>query len=165
MHYKRSFLKVFLLARKLLNKLKVHFSLGETKIDLIKSNPFFKNEMNRFLRNKKGFTLIELLVVIAIIGILALIALSHFSSATRQSWNAAAKSSVKNAYNAAQAFYIDSPSGTVTPAILQNYGYTPDPNVSLNVVDGSLAGLSITASYNQPGTQTYSIDNIGTISP
>jgi len=156
---------VFLLARKLLDKLKVHFSFGETKIDLIKSNLFSKNDMNGFLRNKKGFTLIELLVIIAIIGILALIALSYFSSAKRQSWNAAAKSSLKNAYDAAQAFYIDSPSGTVTGAILQNYGYTPGANVNVNVVDGSLAGLSMTASYNQPGSQTYSIDNIGTISP
>ena len=121
--------------------------------------------MNGFLRNKKGFTLIELMVVIAILGILALIALSHFSSATKQSWNAATKSSLKNAYTAAQAFFTDSPTGTVTTAILQSYGYTPDPNVNLNVANGSLAALSLTASYNQPGTQTFSIDSIGTMSP
>ena len=121
--------------------------------------------MNKFCKNKKGFTLIELLIVIGILGILVLIAIPYFSSARMQSWNAAAKSALKNAHNAAQAFYVESPAGTVTIGILQNYGYSPDPKVNLNVVDGSPDGLSITASYNQPGAQTYTINSIGYITP
>jgi prepilin-type N-terminal cleavage/methylation domain-containing protein len=121
--------------------------------------------MNKFWKKKRGFTLIELLVVIGLLCILVLIAIPHFSSVRTRACNAAAKSALKNAYNAAQAFYTDSPAGTITTTILENYGYTADPNVNLNVVDGSPGSLSITAAYNQLGAQTYSIDFIGSISP
>jgi prepilin-type N-terminal cleavage/methylation domain-containing protein len=124
--------------------------------------------MNKFWKKKigfKGFTLIELLIIISIIGILSAIAISHFSAAKRQAWNSASKSALKNAYDAAQAFYVDSPGGTLTTAALQNYGYSPEPYVNLTVVDGSMLGLSMTASYNQSGAQTYTINFIGSISP
>jgi prepilin-type N-terminal cleavage/methylation domain-containing protein len=124
--------------------------------------------MNKFWKKKigfKGFTLIELLIIISIIGILSAIAISHFSAAKRQAWNAASKSALKNAYDAAQAFYAESPGGALTTATLQNYGYSPEAYVNLTVLDGSMLGLSMTASYNQPGAQTYTINSIGSISP
>jgi len=60
---------------------------------------------------------------------------------------------------------MDSPGGTLTITILENYGYSVDPNVNLNVVDGSTGSLSITAAYYQPDAQTYAIDLTGSITP
>jgi type IV pilus assembly protein PilA len=64
-------------------------------------------------RGQKGFTLIELMIVIAIIGILAAIAIPQFTAYKTRGYNASAKSDLKNAYTAAQAYFVDNPGGTI----------------------------------------------------
>lgn len=113
--------------------------------------------------NRKGFTLIELMIVIAIIGILAAIAAPSFISYRIKGYNAASNTDIKNAYIAAQGYFTDYPSGTVSNAILSSYGYRSTAYVSLTVNTGVQSGLQMTAAHAS-GDKTYSVDAEGNVS-
>ena len=61
----------------------------------------------RIQSEESGFTLIELLVVVLIIGILAAIAIPAFLGQREKAQDSEAKSAVRNAQSAAEAYFTD----------------------------------------------------------
>ncbi len=71
---------------------------------------------------------------------------------------------LKDAFTAAQDYLQHEPDGEVTKDILLAYGFTANENINLTVVNGSLNELSMSASFNFPGTMDFLIDSSGRVS-
>ena len=95
--------------------------------------------MNRLrLRSEEGFTLIELLVVIAIIGILAAIAIPQFAAYRRRGYDSQAKSDLRNAATAEEAYFTDKNAYTSTVgSLLGTYGYRQSANLTMGATGTS----------------------------
>jgi len=103
----------------------------------------------------KGFTLTEILYVLSIIGILAAIATFNYSGYRKKASDTVAQEDLRQAYSSAVNYFMDHPTGILTSADLQNYGFKASPNVTVMIINGRPSDLLLISSYNVPGSQIY----------
>ncbi len=120
--------------------------------------------MFQTIRDRKGFTLIELMIVIMIIGILAAIAIPNFLQYRRKTYEASAKSYIKNAYTAAQSYFSVEYDGVIAgPTDLAEHGYSSSEDIILNVVNGTQDDLIMTSKHTAAADRVYTVDAAGNI--
>ena len=114
----------------------------------------FKNRM----ASEQGFTLIELLVVIVILGILVAIAVPAYLSFRGNAQDAAAKSNVRSAIPAAEAWYQDATNNTAPQTytgLSQANLNLEAPGISPNVKAGPNAAKDGYCIQDTEGTKTW----------
>ena len=112
-------------------------------------------------KDGRGFTLIELLFVVAILGILVAIAIPQFASYRKRSFNSAARSDIRNAATAQEAYYVDHGIYSDDLAFLTHspYNLYTSEGVTLSV-NGSASSYTIIA-YHTSGNKTYTLTGPG----
>ena len=114
---------------------------------------------------EKGFTLLEILYTLSIIGILVAIATFTYSGYKKKASDTVAQEDLRQAYSSAINYFIDQPTGVLTLAGLQNYGFTSSPNVKVMIIDGRLSNLLLVSSSSAPGAQIYIASGQGLSQP
>jgi len=112
----------------------------------------------RIRKNNKGFTLIELLIVVVIIGILAAIAIPRFAATKGKAFDAAAKTDLRNAMTAQEAYFSDWQTYTAHA----NLDRQASTGVTLTAV-GTAGGYSMTAGHSSGGSSWCVTSGAGNI--
>jgi prepilin-type N-terminal cleavage/methylation domain-containing protein len=112
------------------------------------------------VKNRKGFTLIELLIVVVIIGILAAIAIPRFAATKEKAFDAAAKTDLRNAMTAQEAYYADNDTYAADVADLE---FEESTNVTTSVTTGSTTEYEMTSAH-AAGSGDFCVNsNVGEI--
>ena len=85
------------------------------------------------IKAESGFTLIELIVVIAIVGILAAIAIPQFAAYRRRGYDTDAKSNIKNATTAQEAYFTDKLTYSSALGDLAAWGFKQGAGINITV--------------------------------
>lgn len=99
---------------------------------------------------------------VAAAGVITAIAIPNFIEYRTRARDAEASAAIKNAYTAAQAYFVDDPSAVVTMENLEQVGYRPGDGVVLTIEDGGQDTLKM-SSYHVKGKTVYTVDAMGNI--
>jgi len=116
----------------------------------------FENNPLEFLMAQNAST------AIAATGIVAAVAIPNLMAYRTRAYDATANADIKNAYMAAQTYFMDHPDETVAIEDLMEMGYRPSEGVVLTIEDGGRNSFKM-ISYHGMGKTVYSIDSKGTI--
>lgn len=96
--------------------------------------------------HEAGFSLIELLVIVLILGILTTVVVPRFTGSRERAYDAAAKSELRNAMSAQEAYYTDNKIYTTEwgPAGLD---LTAPPEVTVEIPSAGATGYMMTAQH------------------
>jgi prepilin-type N-terminal cleavage/methylation domain-containing protein len=127
-----------------------------TRDNLRKRRPF-----RQTLGNTAGLTLIELMVVIAVLGLLAAIALSEIMTYRRSAIDAKAKSDLRNAATAEEAYFVATGDylscADVACRTLPEFRMSSGVSIAMSADNGAQPTFTGTAAANGGGkTFTYS---------
>lgn len=117
----------------------------------------------RPLLTERGLTLIELLMVVAIIGVLSAVAVPQFYSYRQTAYDARAKSDLRNAANAEEAYflingdYLDC-SNTVCQNQLPDFRLSNTVTINIRADNGAQPTFTGTA-YSSGGARTFTYDS------
>jgi type IV pilus assembly protein PilA len=104
----------------------------------------------RLRKDEAGFTLIELLIVLVIIGILLAIAVPSYLGFKKRADQSAAKSNVRSALPAVEAYYGDN--GSYASISRATLAASYDQGISTNVTITSInSGAGYTITYDSNG--------------
>ncbi len=95
------------------------------------------------LKKQVGFTLIELLVAIAIISLLAAIAISYYQNYRIRAFDTAAKSDLKNAITALEAYYAENDIYPANTSDLLANGFNSSKDVCFTKYELENAGETV----------------------
>ena len=109
--------------------------------------------MNR-RNSSRGFTLIELLIVVVILGILVAIAIPRFATAKGKAFDGTAKSDLRNAMSAQEAYYADN---QVYASDVADLDFDTSTNVTVTIESGDASGFTMTAEHDQG--QCWEVDS------
>lgn len=128
------------------------------------SNRWPTLEATRSRSAEAGFTLLELLVIVIVLGIFVTIVVPRFASSRERTYDAAAKSELRNAMSAQEAYFTDAQTYT-TEAGASGLDLTSQPAVTVTIPSADGSGYTMTAKHGS-SANTYCIDSdVGEIVP
>ena len=106
--------------------------------------------------------MIELMIVIAVLGVLAAIAIGQFIGYRTRSYNTSAKTDLRTAATAQEAYFVDTSSYTMTLGTLMStsYGVGISDGVVMPILSADSNGYTMRA-YHSSGNATYTLSGPG----
>ena len=116
--------------------------------------------LRKIREDKKGITFLELITAIGVVGILATFAISQLTAYQQRYCDQVAKSALRNAAMAQEAFNLDMNTYTGQTGDLTSRGYTPLEGVTLRIVAHSNSQYIMTAMHTS-GAKTWTLTGPG----